>query len=174
MKEGEWGLVRCRVPLPLARRRMRVRDSPCQVWRIRTGRIRRSTVSRIRLSIRLRLRARPQCRRSTGGMPVRYLLSMLSRNRSRRIRFCRILFSHIRFSRPSPIPSLLPVGFPIPLTTMVGDEFILRSHIRHNPVQRRTIGTSQVKAVTHGEPQRATRRERRHRCLIRIKMRTKT
>ena len=81
-------------------------------------------------------------------VPVRYLLSMLSRNRSRRIRFCRILFSHIRFSRPNPILSLPPVRFPMSQAAMVRNRVIPHNSIRHNPM----VGISPARAGMHGKP----------------------
>lgn len=136
-------VVRCRVPLPLARRRMRVRVSLCRVWRIRTDRIRRSmAVPGPGLCRSTRLRARLRCHRSTGGMSVRYLLGMLSLS-SRRIRFRRI-----RFSRPNPILSLPPVRFPMSQAAMVRNRVIPHNSIRHNPM----VGISPARAGMHGKP----------------------
>ena len=136
-------VVRCRMPLPLARRRMRVRVSLCRVWRIRTDRIRRSmAVPGPGLCRSTRLRARLRCHRSTGGMSVRYLLGMLSLS-SRRIRFRRI-----RFSRPNPILSLPPVRFPMSQAAMVRNRVIPHNSIRHNPM----VGISPARAGMHGKP----------------------
>lgn len=132
-----------RMPLPLARRRMRVRVSLCRVWRIRTDRIRRSmAVPGPGLCRSTRLRARLRCHRSTGGMSVRYLLGMLSLS-SRRIRFRRI-----RFSRPNPILSLPPVRFPMSQAAMVRNRVIPHNSIRHNPM----VGISPARAGMHGKP----------------------
>lgn len=133
----------CRMPLPLARRRMRVRVSLCRVWRIRTDRIRRSmAVPGPGLCRSIRLRARLRCHRSTGGMSVRYLPGMFSLS-SRRIRFRRI-----RFSRPNPILSLPPVRFPMSQAAMVRNRVIPHNSIRHNPM----VGISPARAGMHGKP----------------------